>query len=151
MYTPPGVSLMCVVTDCLRPVRHGELCEAHAKRRQREQVLSTPIAPTNQTPRERFLEACLRYAAADSDAEWKRSEWVLMKAGARYFRDGKAGVGRPASVNETTAAELFRTLKSVRGVARQLNATRQSVRRALGRAGVRKFRPRDAVRDPSED
>ena len=64
MYTPPSVSLMCVVTDCLRPVRHGELCEAHAKRRQREQVLSAPIAPTNQTPRERFLEACLRYAAA---------------------------------------------------------------------------------------
>lgn len=138
----------CSAPDCLRPVRHGELCEAHAKRRQRDQPLSGPIAATKQTPRERFLEAVLRYAAADSDDEWERSEWVLMKAGARYFR--RAGVGRPPVVDETRAAELFRTLQSVRGVARQLGATRQSVRRALMRAGVRKFRAADAVRDSGE-
>lgn len=70
----------CSAPDCLRPVRHGELCEAHAKRRQRDQPLSGPIAATNQTPRERFLEAVLRYAAADSDDEWERSEWVLMNS-----------------------------------------------------------------------
>lgn len=142
------MSTTCEAPDCLRPARHGIYCDTHGKRARQGRPLAAPIPPTNQTPRERFFEACLRFAAADSDDEYQKAEWVLMKAGIRYFK--RANVGRPPTVDASKAAEMFRHLQSVRAVARSLGTSRQSVRRALGRAGVRKFRPRDDVRDPGE-
>ena len=57
----------CAAPDCRRPTRGGrELCEAHAKRVQRGQLLSPPIAEPL-SPRGRVLEAALAWVEADSE------------------------------------------------------------------------------------
>lgn len=152
----------CSAPDCLNPVRHGELCDTHAKRawraRQAEgargKPLSGPVQAKNRSPRQAFLDAVHRYVDADSadDTEFRRARWALEQAGRRYFAGAKGGVGRPRSVDADDVARLFRQLKSVRGVARHLGASKDAVWRALSKSPLyRKFRDTsDSGRKPRD-
>lgn len=130
----------CEAPDCFRQVRHGSLCDTHAKRQWRGQALSAPVQAKNRTPRQAFLDAVLRYADADAadDAEFRRVSWALEQAGRRYFGRGRGGVGRPPTIDTEAAVRLYRSLRSLRAVARELATTRDAVRRALARGGVRR-------------
>ncbi len=139
----------CEAPDCLRPTRNGRYCEAHAKRLQRGASLG-PVQEAR-TPWERFVDAVLRYAEAEEDADYQRAEWNLKDAARRWVKQDVGGrIGRPPTVDAGCAWRLFRELRSVRATARALGTSRQSVRRALGRAGVRKFRTGGDVRGLGE-
>jgi len=80
----------------------------------------------------------LRYAAADSDAEFHKADAALYQAGRRYFATD-VKVGRPEKVSAEVAAEVYARWGSIAATARELHVSRRSVQRALAR-GVRKFR-----------
>ena len=89
------------------------------------------------TPWQRYLDAMYRYVeAGEDDREFHRAESNLKHAMRTWAL--REGLGRPPSVDTVEVARLWREVQSVRGVARALGATRQSVYRALRRAGVRK-------------
>lgn len=133
----------CEAPDCLNQVRHGAMCETHAKRLQRGSLLTAPVQPKNRTPRQAFLDAALRYAdaAAEDDEEFLRANWALMQAGRRYFLGARGGIGRPLSVDAEEVSRLFRSLKSVRAVARHMGRSASVIHRVLRKTSVyRKFR-----------
>lgn len=135
----------CEATDCLRVVRHGRYCEAHAKRLQRDTVpLSAPVREAR-TPRQVFLDAVLRYAAADSDEEFERADNTLYYAGRAYFSTVVRG-GRPPKVAPDVVAQVYAQWGTVAATARELHISRQAVMRALAKKGVRKFRTAKRVR-----
>lgn len=132
--------MTCQAPDCYRPTRGGRTyCDAHQKRLQRGQPLAPPLDETRnttgldtRTPREAFLDAVLKYANADADAEFKRAEYLLMKWGRRYFR------GAPElRVDVREVASMVRRVGSIRGAARELGISRNAIRRALDRLRLR--------------
>lgn len=144
----------CEAPDCFNPVRHGALCETHAKRLQRGSSLTAPVQAKNRSPRQAFLDAVHRYADADDDdeEEFRRADWALTQAGRRYFAGARGGVGRPLSIDAEEVARLFRQLKSVRAVARAMGRNVAVVHRVLVKSPVyRKFRnTRAGVRKPRD-
>lgn len=128
----------CEAADCLRPTRGGRTyCEAHSKRATRGGVMSAPILEPR-TPYERFIDAVLRYADVDSGDEkaFERAKWNLNDAGRRHFAKSLPG---PAPLIDTRrAVRLFRQNKSIKATAREMGFSRDAVRRALARGGVRR-------------
>lgn len=134
--------MTCQAPECYRPTRGGRTyCDAHQKRLQRGMSLSAPLdathntSATQRTPREAFLDAVLKYANAnaESDAEFKKAEYLLMKWGRRHFR------GPPElRVDVREVASMVRRVGSIRGAARAMGISRNAVRRALDRLRLRK-------------
>lgn len=132
--------MTCQAPDCYRPTRGGRTyCDAHQRRVTRGTSLAAPLVEAR-TPWERFVDAVLRYADADADVEndaaFTRAEWNLKDAGRRYF--AKGATGRPPQLDTGAAVRLFRQNRSVRATARALGVSRDAVRRALARGGVRR-------------
>lgn len=132
------MSATCEAPDCLRPTRGGRtFCDAHQRRVNRGTSVTAPLVEAR-TPWERFVDAVHRYADADTgdDAEFERAMWNLRDAGRRYFARGLSGP--PPVIDTAKAVRLFRETKSVRKVAKELGFSRDAVRRALSRGGVRR-------------
>lgn len=133
------MSSTCEAPECLRPTRGGRTyCDAHQRRVNRGTTrLGAPLVEAR-TPWERFVDAVHRYADADTggDAEFTRATWNLRDAGRRYFSKGLSGP--QPTIDTARAVRLFRETKSVRATAKQLGFSRDTVRRALARGGVRR-------------
>lgn len=140
------MNFTCDAPDCLRPTRDGRTyCEAHQKRAKRGQSMSAPLdsaryarsGPDARTPEQRFLDAVLRFAdaSAEDDEEYRRAKWNLDDAGRRHY--GRAS-GRPPTIDTSRVVALWWELRSVRAIANQLGRSRDSVRRALARGGVKR-------------
>jgi hypothetical protein len=136
----------CQAPGCTRPARTGNqgsrYCEAHYKRLQRGRPLSTPLQEsagrgvTGRSTSEAYWESVLAYGNAESDADFARARELVQKWGRRLFGTPS---GRPPKVEQRVAVEAVQRL-GIRGAARALNVSRNAVRRALERAGVRKIR-----------
>lgn len=133
----------CEAPECVRPARaQGRYCEAHYKRLQRGQPLTEPIdealarGASARTAEDAFWESVIAYANAEADEEYERQRALVRKWARRVFG---VPAGRPPVVDVRRAVELYRQA-GVRGAARALGVSRNAVRRALDRAGVRRFR-----------
>lgn len=84
---------LCSVIECIEPAgaKTGDRCEAHAKRAQRGQPLTPPLArrpAARDNPLAVLMEAALRFAnaSAEDDADYDKAVDNLRQAAKRYQR-----------------------------------------------------------------
>jgi uncharacterized membrane protein len=82
------IGRFCTAADCIKAAApdQGGLCDAHAKRKKRNQPLSSKLAERNRSPLQYLLDSALGYAEVSSEDEkaYKRSVDVLTRAAIRY-------------------------------------------------------------------
>jgi nucleotide-binding universal stress UspA family protein len=142
----------CAVGDCERPTRGGRtLCEAHEKRKQRGQPLTAEISE-RLSPKQRLIEAALRLVDTDpeDDTAWEANERAVIRA-ARVFAPSATGeiirqaladarargvrLGAPPKIDGAQARQMVKRLGSITLAAKALGVDRDTVSRALKRAG----------------
>lgn len=138
--------MTCTEDGCGRPAKRGGLCWGHRKRKSRGQVVSTELTTRPASSLERLLEAAITYADAGEDEDFSRAMDNLRKAGAAYgkrhvgeaIRKALAArkergepVGRPRKISALEAREAVAKSGGIRGAARELGVSRETVRRAL--------------------
>jgi hypothetical protein len=138
----------CTVDGCEREAK-GQYCAMHRKRAQRRQELSAPAKERPSSPREWLREAALRYAEAETDAEYARADDNLRKAAAscgpverelaiadafERLRTRWERLGRPRRLTPEEAQRMVHQSGGVARAAAALGVSVRTVQRALRQA-----------------
>jgi hypothetical protein len=127
----------CSVLDCDKPAERNGLCAGHRKRAQRGSTVAGQLADVNRSPREVLLDACLRYADADDDIEYKRASDTLLKA-AESFASRRTRERIRAALEAAAArgVKVGRPLKLTVEAVMRVRATVRTQMEAALRLGV---------------
>lgn len=71
----------CSVCDCDRQARSHGLCWSHYKRRRRNREVNGPLRGYGRSKAELLGAAATRYAEAETEDEFERAKWLLLKYG----------------------------------------------------------------------
>lgn len=148
----------CTVAECETPTRQGRIrCDFHEKRHQRGQPLTAPKAE-RLSGNARLLEAAIRLADAEGDADYDKAARDILRA-ARQFAPGAQGalvrhgmelakrrgvrLGRPRTMTYAEALAVVARHGSIRAAVRAHGIGRNTLRRAL------RMGPEAYISDPS--
>lgn len=148
----------CTVGECEEPTRQGRArCEFHEKRHQRGQSLTAPKAE-RLSANARLLEAAIRLADAEGDADYEKAardilraarqaapaaHGALVRLGLEAARKRGVRLGRPLAITPEEACALVAQHGSIRAAVRALGVSRNALRRAM-RMGAKPI-----IADPS--
>lgn len=138
----------CTVGECEEPTRQGRArCEFHEKRYQRGQSLTAPKAE-RLSASARLLEAAIRLADAEGDADYDKAardilraarqaapaaHGALVRLGLEAARKRGVRLGRPPALTAQEAMALLKQHGTLVRAAAARGVSRWAIWRALGR------------------